>query len=56
MMSNNRRSSNQKSGMVNSDYNLRDKSNYTAKKSSVSNRSIEKNGYSSGNFLYTQPE
>ena len=53
MTSSNRRSSNQKSAMANSDYDLRDKSNYTAKKSTVSNWSIEKNGFSSGNFLYT---
>ena len=56
MSSSNRRSSNQKSGMTNSDYDHRDKSNYTAKKSTVSNWSIEKNGFSSGNFLYTQTD
>ena len=56
MMSSNRRSSNQKSAMANSDYDLRDKSNYTAKKSTVSSWSIEKNGFSSGNFLYNQTD
>jgi len=56
MMTNNSRSSNQKSAMANSDYNLRDKSNYTVKKSSVLNWSIEKSGFSSGNFLYTQTD